>query len=120
MRESSAQEAAGEEQHHKQRNRRHDEGRKLAGRSQEFAGDDQEDRAQRGTEHGATSTEYSRDDHVHSDRDVDDSADRGGAEREDEKRAGEAGEKRADDEGGEFMLDDVEAERAGLHRVLAA
>ena len=89
-------------------------------RPQELAGDDQEDRAERRAEDGAPAAEHGGDDDVDADGDVDDGADRRGAEVEHQQRACEPGEERADDEGRELVLGDVEAERAGLHRILAA
>ena len=55
-----------------------------------FAGDDQEDRAERGAEHGAPPAEHRGDDDLHADGDVDEGADRGGAEIEHHQRAREA------------------------------
>ena len=57
------------------------------GRPQEFAGDDQEDRAERGAQHGAAAAEHGGDDDVDADGDVDHGADRGGAEIEHQQRA---------------------------------
>ena len=47
-------------------------------------------------------------------------AGRGGAHVEHQQRAGEAAEQRADAEGGQLVLGDVEAERPRLHRILSA
>ena len=115
-----AEKTAREEQDDEERHRRDDEGGEIAERPQRLAGADQEHRAQHRAEDGAPAAEHRPDDHLHADGDVDEGADRGRAEIEDHQRAGEPGEEGADDEGRELVLGDVEAERAGLHRVLAA
>ncbi len=73
-----------------------------------------------GAEDGAPPAQHGGDDDLHADGDVHHRADRGGAEIEDQHRAGQAGEERADAERRQLVLGDVEAERGGLHRVLPA
>jgi hypothetical protein len=77
---TSAPHVTGPLRGNKQRDRRDDERRELAGGPQELTGHDQEDRAERGSQHSAAAAEHGRYDHVHADCDIDHGADRGGAE----------------------------------------
>ena len=87
-------------------------------RAQQFAGADEEDRAQRAAQNGAPPAEHGADDHLHADRHVDERPHARRAEVEHHQRARQPGEQSRDDEARQLMLDDIEAERARLHRVL--
>ena len=115
-----AKEAAGEQKHDDKGDCRDDEGREIAQRAKRLAHRDQEDGAKHGAKNGAPAAEHGANDHLDADRHVDQCADRGGAEIKHQQRAGEAGKEGADDERGELVLDDVEAERGGLDGILAA
>src|SRR6185437_5938872 len=115
-----AQDAVRHEEDDGERHGGDDEGVELAQGAQELGCDDEEDGAQHPAEDGAAAAEHRGDDDLHVDADVDHLIHRGGAEIEHEHGAGDAGEERADDEGGELMLGNIEAQRLRLDRILAA